>query len=187
MTCSSRAFADSSALAQGRVEDRGRPAPQRQLIDVGHPVLRTVPPDALKLERDVDAPGLQRRDQVVELRQGDRVERLGIVAAVIEEATIGAERRIEIAEPDQVDARPCQAIGQRVGLLGLEEGGRGKQGDAEEPGAAPPGEGEPAVADGDEPGLPAGASRRYEASSADFASIVGEGCTGDQPAVSSST
>ena len=65
---------------------------------------------------------------------------------VVEEAPVGPERRVEVAEPDQVDPRPGQAIGQGVGLLAVEEGRRGQQRDAEEPGPAPLREGEPAVA-----------------------------------------
>ena len=46
------------------------------------------------------------------LLERDRVELLGVVAGVVEEAAVGPERRVEVAQPDQVDARAGQAVGQ---------------------------------------------------------------------------
>ena len=57
--------------------------------------------------------------------------------AVVEEAAVGPERHVEVAQPDQVDPRARQAIGQGVGPLAVEEGRRREQRDAEEPRPAP--------------------------------------------------
>ena len=138
-----------------------------------HAVVVAEPAAALQLERHVDPPRLEGGDQVVEPPQGLRVERLGVVAGVVEQAAVGAERRVEVAEPDEVDARPRQAVGQRVGPLGLEERGRRIRTDAEEPRPAPLLEVQPAVLDRHE-ALAArrGASSRNEKSRAELAAIV---------------
>ena len=144
------------------------PPPGGSWPALGDVVAVAEPPAALELDRDVDAPRLQGGDQVVEPGQGVGVERLGVVAGVVEEAPAGAERGVEVAEPDEVHARAGQAVGQGVGPAGVREGGRRQERDAEEPGPAPLGEGQPAVLDGRRsPCLPAGASSRNEASSAE--------------------
>ena len=53
----------------------------------------------------------ERGNQMVEPLEGDRIELLGVVTRVVEQAAIGPVRGVEIAQPHQVDARAGQAIG----------------------------------------------------------------------------
>ena len=89
------------------------------------------------------------------------VEGLGVVASVVEEAAVGPDGRVEIAQPDEVDARAGQPVGQLVGLVGLEEGRGRDQADPMEPSPAPLLEAEPAVF-GRDKALPAGRRRHQE-------------------------
>src|SRR5271157_1477633 len=175
---------------QAQLRDRGieqgrGTAARGQQPGEGHAVVVAKPAVALQLERHVNSPRLECCDQVVELLEGQGVEGIGVVASVVEEAAVGPDGRVEIAQPDEVDARAGQPVGQLVGLVGLEEGRGRDQADPMEPRPAPLLEAEPAVL-GRDKARPAGAGTRNEKSRAEVAAIVGDGGTLSQSSVSSS-
>ena len=69
---------------------------------------------------------------MAELGQGLGIEGPGVVAGVVDQAASRAQRRIELAQPHQVDPGAGQAVGQRVGPLGLDERRGGEQADSQE-------------------------------------------------------
>src|SRR5215471_8183266 len=65
---------------------------------------------------------------MVELRKSQWVERLRIIARVIEKRTASTKRDVDIAEPHKVDTAPGQPIGDRVSARWIREGERRQQG-----------------------------------------------------------
>ncbi len=160
----------------------------RQQSRNGHAIFTAELALALKLDRDIDASRLERGDEVVELGQREGIERLGVVARVVEQAEIRAKGRVEVPEPDQVHAGTSQAVGELIGPVGFEERGRSDQIDSEEPRTAfPLRERQPSFLDGDEPVLARGDVKRNETSSALLATIEAEAGTGSHSSVSSAT
>ena len=111
-------------LGDGGVEIGRRPAAAGEQAGRGDPVLGAEAAGALEFQRHVDPPRLERGDQVIEPGQRLGVEGLGVVARVVEQAATRAQRHVEIAQPDQVDAGSGQPVGQGVGPFGLQEGRR---------------------------------------------------------------
>ena len=108
-------------LAESWVKKSRRPAAGWQQTGNGDSIPGPKSSLGLKLERDIDPARLECGDQMIEPGECFGIERLGVIASVVEQTAIGTQGRIEFTQPNQVDPRAGQSVDESVRLFGRQK------------------------------------------------------------------